>query len=217
MRLSPLTFLFFLVACQPWTPREEDSGTSVTTCDMKTSNPIDMTLPPPCPAARGLSGDNLLCVDFADSQNTLASLTGKGWDFTTNCGGMNWQIANNLLQIKMFSMFSGSCALTLPQTTAIQITQHSRLTLSIQHRLDLNEPQQQARIFLNDDTDAQNVMWQDTAVRNVPRQRTVITVDSAELPVLLKTGFKWFLKASSTAPFSHNGWQIESVAVQGEP
>ena len=59
----------------------DDGGTTCPSIDA--NPPADMATPPPkCAAAKGLAGDNLLCVDFKDVQ-TLSSL--GGWDF--NCNG----------------------------------------------------------------------------------------------------------------------------------
>jgi hypothetical protein len=220
MRTNLLALLCVLsLAGCPIEVIEPDGGTPPTDGPNCPSLPDLMPQPPACPAARGLTGDNLLCEDFANAQTTLAALAEKGWNFSALTSGTctGWQISSNLLQVNSFSTLNGSCGLNLPPTTAQQILSYKHLTLSIQHRLDLSEPQQQTRIFLNDDTDAQNVLWQDTAVRNVPRQRTVITIDSADLPTPLKSGFKWFLKATSAGPFPLKGWQIESIAVLGEP
>lgn len=181
--------------------------------------PPDMTPPlAACPAARGLTGNPIFCADFANPQTTLAALTGLGWKFDAvasgNCGG--WQIINNLLQVNNFAMLNGTCALTLPITMG-QIQTYKRLTLSIQHRLDLSDPEQQAQIFLDNSTPNTRVMWQATGKRDVPRQQTVITIDSAELPTALNGGFKWFFQVSSPGAFARNGWQIESIAVMGNP
>ncbi len=164
LRLFVIPWMMTMMACQ-------NSGTDGSATDQGaecSKSPDMIASQPSCAAAKGLTGDNLLCVDFSNAQNTITNLTAQGWKFnaeaTGNCAG--WQVTNNLLQVNMFSMLSGSCALTLPSLTSSQIQQHSRLTLSIQHRLDLGDPQQQARIFLNDDTDGQNVLWQDTAQRN---------------------------------------------------
>ena len=216
----PVTLMVLgLIGCQsfqditalPFNEQLVDGGKCPASTDLAT-----VPTPAPCPAARGLTGDNLLCVDFASPQTTLADLMNKGWKFdevkSGNCGG--WQIANNLLQVSNFSMLNGVCGLALPLVTTLQIQKYSRLTLSIQQRIDLNDPQQKAQIFLNDGTDTQNLMWQSSGKKYVPRQQTVLTVDTADLPTLLKSGgFKWFFQVSSPAGFPLNGWQFESIAI----
>lgn len=183
-----------------------------------TSQPPDMTPPPAaCPASKGLTGDNLFCANFAEPQTTIASLTAKGWDFgagMSNCPG--WQIMNSLLQVQNFSSFAnGTCGFTPQLITAAQIQKYRRLTLSVQQRIDLNDPEQTAQIFLNNAADPQNLMWQLTGKKNVARQQTTVTVDTADLPLLVKSGFKWVLQINSQLAVGRNGWQIESLAVNG--
>ena len=67
--------------------------------------PADLSVvgPPKCAAAKGLSGDAIVCVDF-DKLNGLTDPALTGWDFTTNCGA-GWQIAGGKLQVKNFGSF----------------------------------------------------------------------------------------------------------------
>ena len=73
----------------------------------------DMASPAPkCAAAKGLAGDNLLCVDFKDVQQ-LTSLT--TWSF--NCGGgASWTVMNGQLQVAAFKDFADTCTARLPAT-----------------------------------------------------------------------------------------------------
>ena len=188
-----------------------------TQIDMKIKPPDMTPAPVPCPAAKGLAGDNLFCADFADPQTSINSLTAKGWDFgavMSNCPG--WQIMNSLLQVQSFSSFAnGTCGFTPQPITAAQIQKYRRLTLSVEQRIDLSDPEQKSQIFLDDAADPQNLMWQLTGKKNVARQQTSVAVDTADLPVLLKSGFKWVLQLNSKLAVGRNGWQIESLAVNG--
>jgi hypothetical protein len=47
-----------------------------------------------CAAAKGLAGDNLLCVDF-DKVTQLTDQTPVGWNFTANMANC-WQISGYL-------------------------------------------------------------------------------------------------------------------------
>jgi len=60
-------------------------------------------------------------------------------------------------------------------------------------------------------------MWQNTGVKNVSRQQTILTVDKEDLTPALQTGFKWFFKVSTQLPIALKGWQIESVVMMGIP
>ena len=93
----------------------------------------DMATPAPkCAAAKGLAGDNLLCVDFKDVQQ-LTSLT--GWNFF--CGGLNsWTSSGGFLQVNNFSTFQDECTAKLP---AINLNDADKLkyksvALSLVHR-----------------------------------------------------------------------------------
>lgn len=66
MRVAAFISIFCLsgvVGCdqQPYAQIPTDYCAHV---DMKTTPPADMTVVPPCAAAIGLRGDNLVCVDF---------------------------------------------------------------------------------------------------------------------------------------------------------
>lgn len=217
--LLPLLFCPVLLGCREDLIAWPDGSCAPGDMKMPTTPP-DMTTVPPCPAAKGLTGDNLVCVDFANPQTTIADLSmpSKGWDFgfvMTNCPG--WQIASSLLQVKdRITFVNGTCGFTPPQVTAAQLQKYSRITIAIQHRIDLSDPEQKAQLFLNDATDPQNLMWQLTGKKNVPRQQTTFTIDTADLPVLLKTGgFKWLLQISSQQAIVRDGWQISSIAING--
>lgn len=134
----------------------------------------------------------------------------------SNCPG--WQIVNSLLQVQNFSSFAnGTCGFTTQPITAAQIQKYKRLTLSVQQRIDLSDPEQKAQLFLDDATDPQNLMWQLTGKKNVARQQTTFTIDMADLPVSLKSGFKWVFQLNSKLAVGRNGWQIESIAVNANP
>lgn len=133
-----------------------------------------------------------------------------------NCGG--WRIMNNLLEVSNFgALTSGAaCGLTVQPTTSADMQKYNRLTLSVQQRIDLSDPEQQAQVFLDSDTPNTRLMWQSTGKHDVFRQQTIITVDKTDLPLALQTaGFKWFFKVSSQLPIGRNGWQFESIAVVG--
>ena len=170
----------------------------------------------PCAAAKGLSGTNLVCVDFG----TVSSLTDQSlarWDFTTNCGS-NLEINAGKLQIKNFAGFMGSCSFLLP---AINLTdadkqKYQYFTLSIVHSLDLNKQKQTAAVYLGTDLDTQQ-MWLGTGAN--PRQTTTVTVAKAALPNGGGTAYQPLLKLASSvaAGGTAQGWQIESIAVNASP
>ena len=171
----------------------------------------DMAAVPKCPAAKGLSGDNLLCVDFAQVQN-LSSLS--GWDFTCT-GGASWTTMGGMLQVLNFMMFNKDCTATLPPINLSDPdkSKYKSLTLSLVHRIELSDPEQTAQIFLNNSSDQQRQMYFATGKKVPTRQTTTITLEKADLPTLINNTPQWVLKISSTATFSRAGWQIESIAV----
>jgi hypothetical protein len=178
----------------------------------------DMTMitpPPKCAAAAGLAGDNLLCVDFKDVQ-TLGSLT--GWTFSC-VGGSSWGTMDGLLQVNNFGMFMDECTAKLPTTNLNDADKqkYKALTLSLIHRIDLNDPEQKAQIFLNDSNDTTRLMYFATGKKNPSRQQTTITLDKADLPAMINNAPQWQFKLSSTLKVGRQGWQIESIAVNGKP
>jgi hypothetical protein len=207
-----MLLLFLLLSACSRPHSLEDDLTDAFGCP----KPADMATPAPkCAAARGLGGDNLLCVDFKDVQmpSSLA-----GWDFTCT-GGTFWTATSRLLEVNNFGSFNKDCTATLP---AINLNdadkqKYKSLMLSVMHRIDLNETAQTAEIYLNSSTTPRR-MWQLTGRKDVARQRTVVEVDKADLPALVNNGPQWVLKiASSAAGGGFTGWQIESIAINGLP
>lgn len=216
MRTYLLTALCLstLVGCETW--KQIDDG-GQWSGDQGCPASLDMKPAAlPCPAAKGLTGDNLLCVDFANPQTTIAGLTAKGWSFdavNVNCKG--WMITDSLLQVKDFPSLKGICGFTTEMISMTQVQSYTHFTLSIQHRIQLFDPNQEARIFLDSSAPASQVMWLGTGNRDVRRQQTTITMDSADLPASLKSGFKWFFQLSTNTTSGLDGWQIESIALNG--
>lgn len=216
MRTYLLTVLCIssLIGCQP--QKQIDDGGQSSGDQGCPSSPDMKPAAAPCPAAKGLTGDNLLCVDFANPQTTLTGLTAQGWRFDVamlDCP--KWEIANGLLQVIDFPTFKGTCGFATETISMAQVQSYAHLTLSIQHRIDLIDQQQWAKIFLNSYFPSTRIIWQATGERDVPRQQTTITLDSATLPSSLKTGFEWLFDLSSYGPFTAKGWQIESIAING--
>ena len=173
-----------------------------------------------CAAADGLRGDNLLCVDFASipDQALTTPLPQKldRWDFVTNCGGMNWETRNGKLQVKDFGNFMSMCGFLMPAINSIDYAKYNIFTLSVVHTLDINKQQlkQYASIYLGQADDAQQ-LWLGTGTN--PRQTTVISVTKSALPNggsgIYRALFQ--LVANVTAGTGYQGWQIESIALNG--
>lgn len=204
-----------LVGCEP--AKQLDNGGQGSGDLGCPASPDLKPMAAPCPAAKGLAGDNLVCVDFTNPQTTLAGLMAKGWKFsqgnTGNCAG--WGIDNNLLQVTKFSELKGTCGFTTEMVSMDQVQGYTHLTLSILHRVDLVGLEQWAQVFLDNSIPNNRTIWEATNQRIVPRQKTIITLDSADLPTTLKTGFTWFFRTYSTGAFGVDGWQIESIAING--
>src|SRR5438132_2665849 len=90
-----------LAACDEWKP-VDDGGHAIS--DLKCPSPPDMTVAPAkCAAAKGLSGDSLLCVDF-NQVSGLSDSKLTGWYFEpmdANCIG-GWTVSNGSLQVNLF-------------------------------------------------------------------------------------------------------------------
>lgn len=179
--------------------------------------PDMLVAPPKCAAAAGLAGTNLLCVDF-DKVTSLTDPALASWNFNANLTGC-WQISAGALQVQNFAAFSGSCGVTLPSIDfKISANQsYQRATIAVVHKLDLSDPDQKAQIFLDLD-DPARLIYQTTARPGIPAQATtVLTVNKSDLPMGLMSVYKFFLKVSALSPYPRQGWQIQSVAVNGSP
>ena len=175
----------------------------------------DMATPAPkCAAARGLAGDNLLCVDFKDVQQ-LTSLT--GWNFF--CTNSNWTSSGGFLQVNNFGLFQGECTAQLPAINLNDVDKlkYRSIALSLVHRIDLVDTDQIAGLYLNSTVDQTRLIYYATGKKNPTRQHTSIEVDKSDLPASINSTPQWLLKISATTTSSRPGWQIESIAINGIP
>ena len=176
----------------------------------------DMASPAPkCAAAKGLAGDNLLCVDFKDVQQ-LTSL--NGWDFFCG-GGYSWTSSGGFLQVNNFSTFQDECTAKLP---AINLNdsdkqKYKSVILSIIHRVDLDDPRHNAYIYINDTIKQSHIMYTVTGNKEPARQQSALSMDRVDFPGFINSSPQWILKIVSSMAVSKSGWQIESIAINGIP
>ena len=150
---APLALILSLLACSE--PKAlDDAGQKCPASDLSAS-PVDMAAAAPkCAAAKGLPGDNVLCIDF-DKITQLSDPALAGWNFSSYSGGncAGWQISGGKLQVNSFSSLVGSCGITMPgfdlKLPANQ--KYVSATFSIVHTVDLVEGQQQAQVYLGQD------------------------------------------------------------------
>lgn len=183
-------------------------------------SPPDLRMPAAkCAAAKGLSGDNLICVDFTtlpdQPLDTPPPTALAGWDFTTNCGGKHWEIAAGKLQIKSFNTFGTSCGFLMP---AINLNdadkqKYQSLTLSVIQRVEINDPNQTATMYLGAAI-TNRAFWDKTGKRE--RQQLMISMAKTDpVPTLAGQNYQYLFQIVSAGNFSLPGWQIESIAVNG--
>lgn len=213
-----LLSLLPLTGCPTYTFLDDGGSVSCPTDDMPGAPVPDMAAPvAKCAAAKGLSGDNLLCVDF-DKVTALADPALAGWKFdaATPCPG--WQITGGALQIQSFGNFMGNCGLTLPPIDLKQADKqkYQRVTLALLHKVDMSDPDQQAQVFIDLDSPAR-LIHQTTSRPGIPALTvTTLTVNKSDLPMTLMSVYKFYLKVGSlTAVGGRQGWQIQSIAVNG--
>ncbi len=184
--------------------------------EMTCPSPPDLATPASkCAAAKGLAGDNLLCVDFKDVQ-ALTSLS--GWDFSCT-GGASWGSTGGILQVNNFGTFDKDCFATLPKLNLNDADKqkYKSLTLSLVQRIELNDTAQNAFIYLNDTSKQARLMYSATGKKDPVYQQTMITLRQVDLPAMINNAPQWILRLTSTAsPGSgYAGWQIESIAING--
>lgn len=183
--------------------------------------PPDLAVPPAstCAAAKGLTGDAIVCVDFKDLANQTLGATPPtelpGWKFdATNC----LEIASGKLQVKNFGTFVGTCSFTMPLTDlgAAANQKYQSVTLAVVQRVDLNEgalKQQTAQIYLGVAVPSNRLAF--TSSTN-PRQQSSYSLTRTDLSLIRgDTAFQPLFQLASPAIYSGSGWQIESIAVMG--
>ncbi len=188
--------------------------------DLGTSLP-DLAMPPPakCAAAKGLAGEPIICVDF-DKVSGLSDQGLKDWNFTGNCIA-GWEINGGKLQVKNFGAFVGTCSFTMPLTdlAAAANQKYQSVTLAVVQRVDVDQnalPPQTAKLILGQDL-AQREFT--TLTGKNPRQQNQYTLTRSDLAAVpgVGTNFQPLFKLSSGALYAGTGWQIESIAVMGNP
>jgi hypothetical protein len=194
-------------------------GGSCAMVDMIATN-ADMTAPAPkCAAAKGLAGDNLLCVDF-DKVTQLTDPALANWNFNANMANC-WQISSGMLQVQGFGGFSGNCGVTLPPIDfkLPANASYQRATLSLIHKVDMSDlDQQQAQVYV-DTASPTRLVHEMTGRPTIPSLiSTTFTVNKADLPSGLQSVYKFFLNVSApNAASGRQGWQIQSIAVNATP
>ena len=116
-----------------------------------------------------------------------------------------------------FSTFTSTCSATLPALSSGDYQKYSTFTLAVIQRADLNETQQKAQIMLGADDPAKRLLAHMTGAQ--PRQYNVYRIAKVDLPVTAMGSFQPLLKISSGVAVggTAQGWQIESIAIQGMP
>lgn len=187
--------------------------------DMKTTTPPDMTVVPKCAAAKGVPGDNLICFDFSsipDQTLTTPPPTQlNGWDFEQFAKSC-WQILNGKLQVKNFSAFMGNCGFLMPAIKPSDYQKYNAFTLSVIHRVDISDVAGQSiQFMLGVDAPSTRLVTQWTGKQS--RQQTVIEMAKNDLPnggtSMYQPLFKLSVPLSAGA--TAQGWQIESIAING--
>ncbi|HND09809.1 MAG TPA: hypothetical protein PLY80_05210 [Pseudomonadota bacterium] len=188
--------------------------------DLKLNCPsVDLAPPAPkCAAAKGLTGDTLLCVDYSSLGNQLLTATPPpelpGWKFdATNC----LEINGGKLQVKNFGSFVGTCSFSMPLTdlSSSANLKFQSVTLAVVQRVDVNPVSQKAQLMLGLDDPTTRLI--DETRGTQPTQQRVYTVQKVALPNGGGAAYQPLFKLTSGALYAGSGWQIESIAVMGNP
>ena len=208
-----------LTACSEPRSAADDASTTCTPQDQSTT-PADLSpATPKCAAAKGLPGDNVLCVDF-DKISQLTDPALAGWNFNTSVSGgcMGWVITGGKLQLNNYPSLSGNCGITLPSFDFKSSTyqKYQSASLSIIHTIEIGKPQQQqALVYLVSDNDDQQI-W--STIGKNARQQTTLTVAKSDIPPLASSVFQPILKfVAPGSAGSLQGWKIESIAINLSP
>lgn len=210
-----LSLVVYLIGC--YGPESVGTGNNnMMNCVQDAGKPSDLPVPLlQCPAAKGLAGTNLLCVDFAKvTQLTDPAL--MGWNFNANQPDC-WEIKGGVLQVQNFGSFQASCGLILPKIDLLPpATQYTSITLSLLHRVDMNPQEQAAFVFLDQAVSAR-LAHHMTGQPGFPTLlTTTLTINKADLPAALNSSYKFFLQVLSlNNNGARKGWQIQSIAING--
>lgn len=202
-----------LVGCDSKIVERDGSTNTDLTCQMR-----DMAQTPPapkCAAAKGLAGDNLLCVDFSTITMPFAQSLPM-WSFskdsmTKDC----WEVQNNRLQIINFSgMFQDTCRVTLPtyNFNDADKQKYKTVTLALVQQVDLDLgttfPNQLEQIY-----NASPPFLLSQTSGNQPEQQFVLIIDLMKLPAASSKVANFTIQVMSAAKQFKNGLQISSIAV----
>jgi hypothetical protein len=211
---------FALLAGCVYTEPRPDVDLSCPSTDGKPATADMAVAPPKCAAAKGLAGDNLLCVDF-DKVTQLSDPALAGWSFTAVMSGTctGWTVAGGKLQVTSFAtLANGSCGFTLPALSASDYQKYSSFTLSVVQRVHIDESSgQTVQIMMGADAPMTRLVTQWTG--KGARQTSVMAMAKADLPNGGTNAYQPLLKinSTSTAGGTFQGWLLESIAVNGSP
>ena len=191
--------------------------------DMPTLCPnLDLAPPPPkCAAAKGLTGDALICVDF-DKLSGLTDQALAGWNFV-NAPAHPWEISSGKLQVNNFATFAdtGSFRLPLTDLAAAANQKYQSVTLAVVQRVDLNDKLaqlQSEQLMMGLDDPARRIEFR---TGSSPRQQYINAITRTDLASVNGVGanFQPLFKLTSAAAVGglFSGVQIESIAVIGNP
>ena len=197
----------------------DDAGTTCTPQDQSTT-PADLSpAAPKCAAAKGLPGDNVLCVDF-DKVSQLTDPALAGWNFNapTSAGCMGWQISGGKLQVKMYSALNTYCGITMPAFDLKLPSNQNYLNavISILHTVDVVEGQQQAKIYAGAVGAGRQLV---SLTGKNSRSTNILSISKSDIPTIVNNVFQPVLLLDSgvMAGGTAQGWNIESIAINLSP
>lgn len=177
--------------------------------------PMDMKPEPAkCAAAKGLSGDVLLCVDF-DKVTGLEEL--EGWDFKNLDGCTGWMINSGKLQVNdIAKLGDGKSCQFLTSAIAgssLDEKESKSVTLAVLHTVDLSELDYKSQIMLGADEPTTRLLAQQTGFQK--RQISAFNILRTDWPQG-ESSYQYLFKISKiTAKLAGRNWYIESIAIVG--
>ena len=209
-----LAAVVFIVNCQD--PGSAPSEPECSPADLMSQHDLTQA-PAKCAAAKGLSGDVLLCVDF-DKVAGLDAPELKGWDFNVLSACSGWEISSGALQIKSYQMLKTDCAFLIKNINLadFSVQKFQEFTLSVKYNIEINRlKQQMAKIYMGSNNE-ERIMWQKAFVQ--PEQTLSIKMAKLNIPNggnnSYQPMFYLYNPGSSESP-GFAGWQIKSIAILG--
>ena len=188
------------------------SGRCVKNCDMP---PPDFLQPSKeCEAAKGLTGERIICLDF--NAVTATNLSDAGWKLSdaSQIGCPGWDLNAGFLQVTSFSTLSNAfCVLSLP---SISKNSYSSVNLVLMGAINVEAAGNGFASVTLDSPSLTRFFYQFSGSTNFGKTKISAIVTQEELASTGKTSYDFYISQNSGSNLKQSsGLRISSLAVIG--